>query len=134
MDAEVLIVGAGPAGASAAVALAQRGVRDILLVDRDRFPRDKTCGSGLSPAALHLAEELGIGPELRARANPVLTVRFVTPGGEELRVPAGGAAVILLRRDFDNLLVERARSLGVHLREGFRVIESIEYGGRVRGV
>ncbi|HEY1127510.1 MAG TPA: FAD-dependent oxidoreductase, partial [Actinomycetota bacterium] len=45
MDAEVLIVGAGPAGASAAVALAQRGVRDILLVDRDRFPRDKTCGS-----------------------------------------------------------------------------------------
>jgi len=134
MDAEVLIVGAGPAGASAAVALAQRGVRDILLVDRDRFPRDKTCGSGLSPAALHLAEELGIGPELRARANPVLTVRFVTPGGEELRVPAGGAAVILLRRDFDNLLVERARSLGVHLREGFRVIESIEDGGRVRGV
>jgi geranylgeranyl reductase family protein len=134
MDTEVLIVGAGPAGASAAVALAQRGVRDVLLVDRDRFPRDKTCGSGLSPAALHLAEEFGIGDELRARANPVLMVRFVTPGGEEMRVPAAGAAVILLRRDFDNLLVERARRLGAHFREGFRVTEAVEEGGRVLGV
>jgi len=134
MQTEILIVGAGPSGAAAAVQLGQLGVKDVLLVDRDHFPRDKTCGSGLSPAALHVAEELGIGPQLRARANPVVTVRFVTPAGEELRVPAHSAAVILLRKEFDNLLVERARSLGVRIRGGFRVTEAIEEAGRVVGV
>ena len=113
METEILIVGAGPSGAAAAVQLGQLGIKDVLLVDRDRFPRNKTCGSGLSPTALHVAEALGIGPELRKRANPVVTVRFVTPDGEELRVPANSAAVILLRKEFDNLLVERAKALGV---------------------
>jgi len=134
MQTEVLIVGAGPSGAAAAVQLGQLGIKDVLLVDRDRFPRNKTCGSGLSPTALHVAEALGIGPELRKRANPVATVRFVTPAGEELRVPANSAAVILLRKEFDNLLVERAKSLGVRFRDGFRVTEAIEVDGRVVGV
>jgi geranylgeranyl reductase family protein len=134
MDTEILIVGAGPSGAAAAVRLGQLGLRDVLLVDRDRFPRNKTCGSGLSPAALHVAEALGIGPELRKRANPVTTVRFVTPSGEVLRVPANSAAVILLRKEFDNLLVERARALGVRFRGGWRAMEAIEESGRVAGV
>jgi len=134
METETLIVGAGPAGAAAAVQLGQLGITDVLLVDRDRFPRNKTCASGLSPAALHLAEDLGIGPELRVRANPVLAVRFVTPGGEEIRVPANSAAMILLRRDFDGLLVDRARSLGVRFRDRFRAAEEIEENGRVVGV
>jgi geranylgeranyl reductase family protein len=134
METEILIVGAGPSGAAAAVQLGRLGIKDVLLVDRDRFPRHKTCGSGLSPAALHLAEDLGIGPQLRARANPVLTVRFVTPSGEELRAPANSAAVILLRKDFDNLLVERAKALGTRFRGGFRVTEALEEDGRVVGV
>ncbi|HET6981465.1 MAG TPA: NAD(P)/FAD-dependent oxidoreductase, partial [Myxococcaceae bacterium] len=134
METEILIVGAGPSGAAAAVQLGQLGIKDVLLVDRDRFPRHKTCGSGLSPAALHLAEDLGIGPQLRARANPVLTVRFVTPSGEELRAPANSAAVILLRKDFDNLLVERAMALGTRFQGGFRVTEALEDDGRVVGV
>jgi len=134
METEILIVGAGPSGAAAAVQLGQLGIRDVLLVDRDRFPRHKTCGSGLSPAALHLAEDLGIGRELRARANPVVTVRFVMPSGEELRAPANSAAVILLRKDFDNLLVERAKALGVSFGGGFRVTEALEEDGRVVGV
>jgi geranylgeranyl reductase family protein len=134
METEILIVGAGPSGAAAAVQLGQLGIKDVLLVDRDRFPRNKTCGSGLSPAALHLAEALGIGAELRGRANPVLTVRFVTQSGEEIRAPANSAAVILLRKEFDDLLVERARSLGVGFRDGFRVTEALEEDGRVVGV
>jgi len=134
METEILIVGAGPSGAAAAVQLGQLGIKNVLLVDRDRFPRNKTCGSGLSPTALHVAEALGIGPELRSRANPVVTVRFVTPAGDELRVPAHSAAVILLRKDFDHLLVERARSLGIGFREAFRVTEAIEEDGRVVGV
>ena len=134
METEILIVGAGPAGAAAAVQLGQLGIRDVLLVDRDRFPRNKICGSGLSPAALHVAEALGIGPEVRRRANPVRTVRFVTPSGEVLRVPANSAAVILLRKEFDHLLVQRARALGIRLRDGWRAMEAIEESGRVVGV
>ncbi|HEY3585639.1 MAG TPA: NAD(P)/FAD-dependent oxidoreductase, partial [Myxococcaceae bacterium] len=134
METEILIVGAGPSGAATAVQLGQLGIRDVLLVDRDRFPRDKTCGSGLSPAALHVAEALGIGPELRRRANPVRTVRFVTPAGEVLRVPANSAAIILLRKEFDHLLVQRARSLGVGFRDRWRAMEAIEQNGRVVGV
>ncbi len=135
MDSRVLIIGAGPAGASAAAALALRGVTDILLVDRDGFPRDKTCGSGLSPAALHLTETLGIGDKVQARANPIEWVRIVTPGGEELVLPANSSAVILLRKDFDQLLVERARELGVRFQTGFRASELVRDGsGRVVGV
>src|SRR5262244_95726 len=134
MDSQVLIVGAGPAGASAAVALAQAGVKDILLVDRDHFPRDKTCGSGLSPAALQLAEHLGIGADLRARANPIQWVRFVMPGSEEIVLPAHGAAAILLRKEFDQLLVSRAQALGVRVQEGFRAVELLRDRDRVTGV
>jgi menaquinone-9 beta-reductase len=135
MDSRVLIVGAGPAGASAAVALADRGVTDVLLVDRDRFPRDKTCGSGLSPAALHLAETLGIGEKVRARANPIESVRLVTPGAEELVLPGNSAVVIMLRREFDQLIVERALELGAKLQTGFRASELVRNAsGRVIGV
>jgi len=131
---DVLIVGAGPAGASAAVALGQRGARDVLLLDRSRFPRDKTCGSGLSPNALKLADELGIGPELRRLANPVESVKLVTRGGREMTLASNAAAVVLLRRDFDNLLVERAKALGVQFQGGVPVSEAIREQGRVVGV
>jgi geranylgeranyl reductase family protein len=134
MPHDVLIVGAGPAGASAAVALAQRGVRDVLLLDRSHFPRDKTCGSGLSPNALALGEELGIGPELRRLANPVQSVKLVTRGGREMTLASNAAAVVLLRRDFDNLLVERAKALGVQFEGGVHVTEAIREEGRVVGV
>jgi len=134
MNSRVLIIGAGPAGASAAVALASRGITDVLLVDRDQFPRDKTCGSGLSPAALQLAETLGVGDQVRARANPVDWVRIVTPGGEELVLPSNSAVVILLRKDFDHLLVERAAALGVKFQTGFRASELLrDSSGRVVG-
>src|ERR1700678_896350 len=72
---DAIIVGAGPSGASAAIALAQKGVRNVLLLDRAHFPRDKTCGSGLSPNALKLGGELGIDAELRRLAAPVMPVR-----------------------------------------------------------
>ena len=134
MDAQVIIVGAGPAGAAAAIALSQAGVGDVLLLDRDHFPRHKTCGSGLSPAALELTETLGVGGELRARANPIDWVRFVTPSDEAMLMPANAAAVVLLRKDFDNLLVERARSHQVKVEERFRAAELVRDGRRIVGV
>jgi geranylgeranyl reductase family protein len=131
-----VIIGAGPGGAAAAVRLAQRGVKDIVLVDKDRFPREKTCGSALSPNGLKIAEELGIGAEVKRLGYHIHSLVVVTPGNREMHLrTTEGAAVVLLRKHFDNLLVERAKSLGVEFRSEFRASELVRDGsGRVVGV
>jgi geranylgeranyl reductase family protein len=131
---DAIIVGAGPAGASAAIALAQRGVRNVLLIDRAQFPRDKTCGSGLSPNALKLGAQLGIDAELRRLAVPIMSVKIVTREGRSMVLSSNAEAVVLLRREFDNLLVARARELGVHFEGGVRITELLYDGPRVTGV
>lgn len=135
MSYDAVIVGAGPGGTAAALSLARRGLTNVLLLDRDPFPRDKTCGSGLSPTALSVLDELGVGDEVRAQAYPIMQVRVVTPGGREMILASNAAAVVMLRREFDHLLVQRATSLGVKLETGFRANELIKDGsGRVIGV
>lgn len=131
---DVAIVGAGPGGAAAAVALGQRGVKNVVLLDREGFPRDKTCGSGLSPNALKLVDSLGIGDEVRRLGHSINTVRVVTRGGRELSISSDAAAVVLLRRHFDHLLVKKATELGVTLKTPFRADAVIEEDGRVVGV
>jgi geranylgeranyl reductase family protein len=134
MQKRAVIVGAGPGGAAAAVRLAQRGVRDVLLVDKDQFPREKTCGSALSPNGVKLIEELGIGAEVRRLGYVIHSLRLKTPGNREMHLSTEQAAIILLRKHFDNLLVERARQLGVEFRGGFKATELIREGARVVGV
>src|SRR5690348_16304508 len=60
---EVLVVGGGPSGASTAFWLARAG-HDVCVVERKRFPREKTCGDGLTPRAVHQLEEMGLGEAL----------------------------------------------------------------------
>jgi geranylgeranyl reductase family protein len=136
MRTSVVIVGAGPGGAAAAIGLAQRGIRDVVLLDKDTFPRDKTCGSGLSPNALTLLDGLGVGPAVRRAGYPITGLRLTTPGGRVMRLvsDATEAAVILLRKDFDNLLVERAKELGVTFVPDFHARELLHEGGRTAGV
>ncbi len=132
---DVVIVGAGPGGAAAAVALAQRGITNVLLLDRDPFPRDKTCGSGLSPNALKVLGELGVLDDVREHCYPINSVRVVTPGGREMVLASNATAVVLLRRIFDNLLVERAQKLGVTPETGFRADQLLkDHSGRITGV
>jgi geranylgeranyl reductase family protein len=131
---DVAIVGAGPGGAAAAVALGQLGIKNVALLDREGFPRDKTCGSGLSPNALVLVKKLGIADDVHRLGHAINTVRVVTRGGRELKISSNAAAVVLLRRHFDHLLVQRAQSLGVSLKTPFRADSIIEEDGRVVGV
>ena len=58
-DADVIIVGAGPAGSTAAYYLAQAGL-DVLLIEKSRFPRDKVCGDGLTPRAVKALVAMGV--------------------------------------------------------------------------
>ena len=80
-DAEVVIVGAGPAGSALASMLGEAGVATIL-VDRSTFPRDKPCGEGLMPAGVEVLEGLGIALD-----------SFPALSGVTYRVPGAGSAV-----------------------------------------
>ncbi|MBM3460369.1 MAG: FAD-dependent oxidoreductase, partial [Armatimonadetes bacterium] len=90
MDAEVLIIGAGPAGSAAALHLARRG-RDVLLVDRCRFPRPKPCGEYYNPEAVRLLGELGVLPAMQAAGAARITSLAVGAGGED---PTGKGAAL----------------------------------------
>jgi geranylgeranyl reductase family protein len=131
---DVAIIGAGPGGAAAAVALGQRGIKNVVLLDREGFPRDKTCGSGLSPNALQVLGELGLVDEVKRLAYPINAVRVVTPGDREMVLSSNAQAVVMLRRQFDHLLVSRAQSLGVTLQTPFRADALLMEGERVVGV
>ena len=61
---DVLVVGAGPAGAAAAFWLAERG-HSVLVVDKKVFPREKTCGDGLTPRAVRQLDDMGLADPLR---------------------------------------------------------------------
>ncbi|HRG90747.1 MAG TPA: FAD-dependent oxidoreductase, partial [Chitinophagales bacterium] len=88
--ANVLIIGAGPAGASAALFLAQKGIA-CTIVDKESFPRDKICGDALSGKTVEVLNKLDktLVPELAADTKYLGSwgVTFVAPNGQALRVP-----------------------------------------------
>jgi len=127
----VAILGSGPTGAAAALALLQRGVEDVALLDSHPFPRDKTCGSGLSPRAIEILRQLEVWDEdVKPLAYPIRSLRIVTRRGREAVVSAGErhSAAVCLRRDFDHALHRAALRRGArfHL---FRAREGIVEDG-----
>jgi geranylgeranyl reductase family protein len=115
--ADALIVGAGPAGSHLAWLLACAGLR-VILIDKAGFPRDKTCGGGLSPKTLALLDlELGLVAQCRV-SGAILTWR----NRDAVRADLGGQpAITVTRLEFDALLLERARAAGAafHADTGF---------------
>lgn len=134
--AEVLVVGAGPAG-SAAAAWAARAGRDTLLVDAAVFPRDKTCGDGLTPRAIGELSRLGLGAWVRAHTvNHGLrahgfgqTLLLPWPGGS---LPDYGSAVARLELD-DHLRTAAIKS-GARALDGAKAVDVRKEGGRVAAV
>jgi geranylgeranyl reductase family protein len=119
---DVAVVGAGPAGTAAAITAAEHGLRTVCL-DRATFPRDKTCGDGLTANALRLLERLGIGRN-DLELTPVTETVLVTPNGHRIELPMGvdGLHGAVVRRiDLDAAMVALARRRGVELREGCEV-------------
>jgi flavin-dependent dehydrogenase len=109
---DVLVVGAGPAGAACAQALARAG-REVWLVDQHAFPRDKVCGDGLIPDSHAALERMGVAGEVAALAVPVRHVRCVGPRGGFVDVP--GTLSVLPRRTLDAVLLRAALAAGAKL-------------------
>jgi geranylgeranyl reductase family protein len=141
---EVLVVGAGPAGSAAAHRAALAG-RDVLLVDMQDFPRDKTCGDGLTPRAVYALDRLGASdlvaadagrPEIRGLKLHGFGGSVTAPWPAHPRFPARGTAVA--RSDLDNALVERAVASGARLSTGVKAVdvdtELVRGARRVRAV
>lgn len=134
-DADVIVVGAGPAGIAAAIALATRGAR-VVLLDRSSFPRPKVCGDGLTPRALSALQRLGAWDRIEPYAQAVDGLRTIhLPSGaawdgplpSRLRgMPLRGAVV--RREVLDELLRQRALELGASFVAGVAV-DAIEQTG-----
>src|SRR4249919_2035378 len=123
----VIVVGAGPAGATAARALARAGVT-VRLLDRSKFPRNKPCGGGISFRVLkrfpYLEGELG-----RIATHTVARLYLEGPGGESTIIESDGPAALMIRRvEFDRLLVDLACEAGAELVEGVDIVRASTSG------
>lgn len=126
---DVIIAGAGPAGSTAAAALASRGLR-VLLCDRAAFPRDKTCGDALIADSLMALERLGLASHVKARAQASSALEVISPRGHTVSLP--GSLCVLPRRELDQILLEHATQQGAEFRQ-LAVETPLVEDGRVEG-
>ena len=113
-DADVIVAGAGPAGATAALRLARAGVR-VLMVERYPLPRQKPCGGGISTRVLSRFAWLP-GSLHRIPTRPVSSLYLEGPSGQVFRMQTRGPVVMLIRRiEFDYLLASMAIEAGAEL-------------------
>jgi geranylgeranyl reductase family protein len=121
IETDVLVVGGGPGGVAAAVELARAG-RDVVLVDKARFPRDKCCGDGLTTGALRLLDDLGLRPAAVLSWRVVEAAWVRSPSGREVCFPLpedqGQFAAVAPRLELDAALVDVARAAGVKVHDG----------------
>src|ERR1700754_4672573 len=139
-NADVIVVGAGPAGSTAAAYLARAGL-DVLLLDKSTFPRPKVCGDGFTPRGMKQIIDLGIDCSEKNGWLHNKGLRVVG-GGVTLELewptlanfPNYGA--VRPRQDFDELLVRHAEKSGARLHEDTTVTDAVvdERTGRVTGV
>ena len=143
-DAQAIIVGGGPAGSSTAFFLARMGL-DVLVLDKARFPRDKTCSEYLSPQASRILETMGALPAIEASGAAQLAgMRVHAPNGATIHGEFAAdhgfrghrdRGLAVRRTILDAILLDRARHAGARVAEESRVIDvTRDETGRVTGV
>jgi len=139
-EADVIVVGAGPAGATTAFYLAQSGL-DVLVLEKSTFPREKVCGDGLTPRAVKALVAMGIGVSekdgwVRNKGLRVIGAgkRMELPWPDLASYPDYG--LVRTRLDLDETLARRAQQAGARLLEGVTVTGPVldERTGRITGV
>jgi geranylgeranyl reductase family protein len=144
LDAEVIVVGGGPAGASTAHALARRGV-DVLVLDKAKFPRDKTCAEYLSPEASRILSDMGVLDEVeRTQPAHLAGMRVRSPSGDvaqgEFAANHGfrgfrDKGLAVRRLVLDEIVLRGALRAGARVEESVRVKDlERDSAGRVAGV
>ena len=133
---DTLVVGAGPAGASAAYWLARHG-HSVLVVDKKRFPREKTCGDGLTPRAVRQLDDMGLGSALEGFQR-YEGLRSMAHGVTlELRWPSHpdfpDYGYVVRRRDLDEMVADRAVKAGATLWPASEAVAPLVEGGLVTG-
>jgi flavin-dependent dehydrogenase len=123
---DVLIVGAGPAGAVAGTILARAGAR-VRIVDRATFPRDKLCGDTVNPGTVARLQHLDMAGDLCERSLRVCGMLVTGERGVtvEGRYPDGQYGLAILRRDFDWMLLQHAISAGCVFEPGVTVRRAV---------
>ncbi len=117
---DVAIVGGGPAGSSCAAFCGLAGLRTVVL-EREKFPREKVCGDCLNPSCWHVLRRLEIADRARQLPHAILnTVEFIAIGGRKAIVDlvSGEVGLFAIKRSlFDALVMSRARELGAQIHE-----------------
>ncbi|UCC52217.1 MAG: NAD(P)/FAD-dependent oxidoreductase [Anaerolineaceae bacterium] len=141
-ERDVIIVGAGPAGATTATILAQHG-HDVLMLDRFDFPRDKACGDAIPAGAIELMARLGMAEKVnqavqRGEFYPLDSIRIYSPKGNLLQArlkegAEGGRSYVAPRVYFDAVIQKQAEESGAEFKRALVKEPWIE-DGRVVGV
>jgi menaquinone-9 beta-reductase len=130
---DVVIVGAGPSGSTTAYYLAKEGF-NVLLLDKFIFPRDKTCGDGLTPRALHILDDMGILDAVNQVGQRSNKLELISPKGHiassflPKKENLCDYLLVLPRLILDNIILERAMASGAHFQAPVRVT-GIEHDG-----
>jgi menaquinone-9 beta-reductase len=132
IHADVAIVGAGPAGLATAIRLGQLGARRFIIVDRQNFPRDKTCGGAITPAGILVLKNLGVYEAIAAQAHHVRKLRFKFLHSRQINLQS--ELLVCPRRVLDQLLLERAQEVGGIFVPNFHVSHLLLRGDRVCGI
>jgi geranylgeranyl reductase family protein len=129
---DVAIVGGGPAGSSCAAFCAMAGLR-VLVLEREKFPREKVCGDCLNPSCWSVFERLGVSQRVRDLPHARLdSVEFIAIDGHTVSVelPTNDYYELTLKRSLlDNLLLRRAHELGAEVRDESTVVSLAHNGG-----
>ena len=138
-QSQIVVAGAGPAGSSLAIRLANKG-RSVTLIEKERFPREKLCGEFISPECFRHFDDLGVKAKiLETRADRITETRFFSKGGRNVSVPTGwfgqgDFALSLSRARMDLELLNAAKAAGVRVIEGARVTGGEVQNGRIRAL
>ena len=134
---DVLVVGGGPAGSAAGFWLAKAG-HDVCVLERKAFPRDKTCGDGLTPRAVHQIREMGLEPAIAARHHrhdglraEAHGITLELPWPDHPMFPSYG--YVVRRRDLDQMVAEQAVAAGATLRQSTEALRPLTRDGLVTG-
>jgi geranylgeranyl reductase family protein len=123
---DVVIVGAGPSGSTTAHYLAREGF-NVLLLDKFNFPRDKTCGDGLTPRALHILDDMGILDTVNQVGYRSNKLELISPKGHTASAlfPKNenlcDYLLVVPRLILDNIILERALTSGANFQAPVRV-------------